>query len=62
MIFILCIHANFALENVTQEYELRHKWQRKDESRTSSWKPKLQKIEDYAIRRFIKEAVMADDW
>ena len=45
-----------------QEYELRHKWQRKDESRTSSWKPKLQKIEDYAIRRFIKEAVMADDW
>ena len=41
MIFLLCIHDNFALENVTQEYELRHEWQRKDESRTSSWKPKL---------------------
>jgi len=50
VIFLLCIHANFALENMTQEYELRHEWQRKDESRTSSWKPKLQKIEDYAIR------------
>lgn len=51
MIFLLCIHANFALENVTQEYELRHEWQGIDESRTSSWKPKLQKkIEDYAIR------------
>ena len=62
MIFILCIHANFALENVTQEYELRQEWQGIDESRTSSWRPKLQKIEDYAIRRFIKEAVMADDW
>ena len=43
VIFLLCIHANFALENVTQEYELRQEWQGIDESRTSSWRPKLQK-------------------
>ena len=41
VIFLFNIHANFAPENMTQEYELRHEWQRKDEPRTSSWKPKL---------------------
>ena len=41
VIFLFNIHANFAPENMTQEYELRHMWQRKDESRTSSWKPEL---------------------
>ena len=62
VIFLFNNHANFAPENVTQEYELRHEWQRKDESRTSSWKPELPKKEEYAIRRIIKEAAMADDW
>ena len=41
VIFLFNIHANFAPENMTQEYELRYMWQRKDESRTSSWKPEL---------------------
>ena len=55
MVFLFNIHTNFAIENVTQKYELRHVWQRKDESRTSSWKPELLKYMNMQLEELLKK-------
>ena len=55
VIFLFNIHAIFAPENVTQEYELRHEWQKKDESRTSSWKPGLLKKKNMQLEELLRK-------